>query len=74
MEEYIDKIDRFLRGQMTEKEEQNFKNELPTNSHLHSFALLIASILKALRKKTEFLGTSFFFMYLCIRERNSFIF
>ena len=50
MEEYIDKIEKFLRGQMTEKEEQNFKNELPTNAHLHSFALLIASVLKALRK------------------------
>ena len=39
MEEYIDHIEKFLKGQMSLEEECTFKSSLMTDAHLHSYAL-----------------------------------
>ena len=46
MEEYIELIEKFLRGQMSEKEEAFFKASLKTNGRLHSFAFIVAYMMK----------------------------
>ncbi len=46
MEEYIDQIEKFLRGQMNQNEEGAFKTSLTTDAHLRSLAFIVASILK----------------------------
>lgn len=46
MEEYIDQIERFLGGQMSEKEEVFFKASLTTDEHLCSLAFIVAYILR----------------------------
>jgi len=46
MEEYIESIEKFLRGQMSEKEEAFFKASLKTNVRLHSFAFIVAYMMK----------------------------
>jgi len=46
MEIYIDQIEKFLKGQMNQKEEGVFKTSLTTNEHLHSLAFLVAYILR----------------------------
>lgn len=46
MEEYIESIEKFLRGQMSEKEEAFFKASLKTDDCLYSFAFIVAYLLK----------------------------
>ena len=46
MEEYIESIEKFLRGQMSEKEEAFFKASLSTDVHLRSMAFIVAYILR----------------------------
>lgn len=46
MKEYIDQIEKFLKGQMSQEEEELFKTSLATNGHLRSFAFFVVSILK----------------------------
>lgn len=46
MEEYIELIEKFLRGQMGQEEESAFKSSLATNEHLRSCALIVAHLLK----------------------------
>ncbi len=50
MEEYINQIEKFLRGQMNEKEEDAFKKALSTDAHLHSYAFIFALIMIAQNK------------------------
>lgn len=47
MEEYINQIEKFLRGQMSLEEESSFKKSLTTDAYLHSYAFIMAFILKA---------------------------
>ena len=47
MTEYIDQIEKFLRGQMSKEEESVFKTSLSTDEHLQSFAFVVAHILRA---------------------------
>ena len=45
MEEYINQIEKYLRGQMSEEEEGAFKASLTTDEHLRSLAYIVAYIL-----------------------------
>ena len=47
MENHIDQIEKFLRGQMNQEEEAFFKASLTTNAHLRSYAFIFAFIMKA---------------------------
>ena len=46
---YIDKIDRFLFGQMSSEEESLFLQECKTNSELKEEAVMTALLVKALK-------------------------
>lgn len=46
-----DRIDRFLKGQMTKHEESVFLNECKTNKQLRKDAYLTALLVKALKKQ-----------------------
>lgn len=48
MENHIDQIEKFLKGQMSQKEESEFKTSLKTgrDARLHSFAFIVAYLLK----------------------------
>ena len=46
MKEYIDQIEKFLRGQMSQEEEDMFKKSLATKGHLRSLAFIVVSILR----------------------------
>lgn len=46
MEEYISKIERFLKGQMSNKEELDFKLRLASDKPFRSLALSMSIILK----------------------------
>ena len=46
MTEYIDQIERFLKGNMSKEEERLFKTKLATNTHLRFYAFIVAYILK----------------------------
>lgn len=46
MEEYINQIEKFLRGQMTQKEELTFKTSLITDVRLRSYAFIMANMLR----------------------------
>ena len=46
MEDYIDQIEKFLRGQMSKEEEGLFKALLKTDAQYLSQALLVTYILK----------------------------
>lgn len=46
MEESIDLIEQFLRGQMALQEENAFKASLVADEHRHSWAFLLALLLK----------------------------
>lgn len=48
---YIDKIDKFLFGQMSSEEEFSFLQECKTNSELREEAQMTALLVKALRTK-----------------------
>lgn len=47
---YIDKIDRFLFGQMSFEEESLFLQECKTNSELREEATMIALLVKTLKQ------------------------
>lgn len=47
MEDYIEQIEKFLRGQMSQAEEGSFKKSLMTYAHLRSYAFIVAFIMKA---------------------------
>ena len=47
MEEYIESIEKYLRGQMNKKEESAFKTSLKTDARLHSFTFIVAYLLKS---------------------------
>ena len=47
MEEYINQIEKFLRGQMSLEEESLFKTSLKTDAHLRLYAFIMAYMLKA---------------------------
>ena|GEM_PF-3130806 len=46
MEEYIDKIERFLRGQMSWEEEGEFKTALTTDVRLRFYAFFLIYMLR----------------------------
>jgi hypothetical protein len=46
MENLIDQIEKYLRGQMSQDEEGSFKTSLATNGHLRSFAFIVTLMLK----------------------------
>ena len=49
---YIDKIDRFLFGQMSSEEESLFIQECKTNSKLKEEAVMTALLIKTLKQTT----------------------
>lgn len=46
MEETIEQIEKFLRGQMSQEEEGAFKTSLKTNANLRSFSFIVAYMLR----------------------------
>lgn len=46
MEEYINQIEKYLRGQMSKEEEGLFKASLTTDVHLRSCAFFVAYMLR----------------------------
>lgn len=46
MTEYIDQIEKFLRGQMSQEEEVTFKSSLATDANLRLYAFIVAYMLK----------------------------
>ena len=46
MEEYIDLVEKFLRGQMSLSEEASFKASLDSDKILRSFAFIVAYMMK----------------------------
>ena len=51
MKDYTDKIEKFLRGQMSHEEESDFKNKIRTNASIHFQVRLIVLMLKLFEKK-----------------------
>lgn len=47
---YIDKIDRFLLGQMSSEEESSFLQKCKTNSELRKEAIMIALLVQTLKQ------------------------
>lgn len=47
MEEYINQIEKYLRGQMSKEEEGLFKASLTTDVHLRSCAFFVTFIIMA---------------------------
>ncbi len=45
MEEYINQIEKYLKGQMSQKEEGVFKKSLTTDAHLRSYAFIMVLML-----------------------------
>lgn len=46
MEEYIELIEKYLRGQMNKKEESAFKTSLKTDAHMRTSAFILTFIMK----------------------------
>ena len=46
MKEYIDQIEKYLRGRMNQEEESLFKTSLKTDAHLRLYAFIMAYMLK----------------------------
>ena len=46
MEEYVNQIEKFLRGQMDQKEEDAFKKSLITDAHMRTCAFIVTFIIK----------------------------
>ena len=46
MENYIEQIEKFLKGKMNKQEEVIFKTSLATNDHLRSCAFIVAYMLR----------------------------
>lgn len=47
MEDYIEQIEKYLRGQMSQEEEGIFKKSLTTDVHLCSCAFIVTFIIMA---------------------------
>lgn len=47
MENNIEQIENFLRGQMNQNEEDVFKASLTTDVHMRTYAFIMAFIIKA---------------------------
>lgn len=52
MEEYINRIEQFLRGQMNPQEEDAFKASLISNKKMRLFASIVTYLLRS-QQKTE---------------------
>lgn len=52
MIDYSDKIEKFLRGQMSQHEENDFKNELRTNAEKRSQVCSLVLLIKLCRFRT----------------------
>lgn len=50
MKDYTNKIEKYLRGQMSQEEEKTFKEKIISDSFFSSSALLIVQLLKYLNK------------------------
>ena len=46
MTEYIDQIEKFLRGQMSQEEESKFKASLTKDARLRSYAFILAYVMR----------------------------
>lgn len=46
MEDYIEQIEKYQRGQMTLEEEGSFKNSLKIDAHLRSYAFIMTYMLR----------------------------
>lgn len=46
MENHIDQIEKFLRGQMSQEEEDMFKSSLAIDEHLRSLAFILTHMMK----------------------------
>lgn len=53
MKDYTNKIEKYLRGQMSHEEETVFKKEISSDSLCHTFALLTTQLLKTFQKRTR---------------------
>ena len=51
MENYIDYIEKFLRGQMSQDEERAFKSSLTTDANLRLYAFFLTYMLR--QQKSE---------------------
>lgn len=49
MKDYINKIEKYLRGQMSHEEEMNFKNKVKYNSLLRLQASFVTMLIKIYR-------------------------
>ena len=65
MEEYINKIERFLRGQMSQKEESVFKASLREDTHLRLYAFIVVYMLRNQKPWWIFDNPNFYY-YFCI--------
>lgn len=50
MKEYIDQMEKFLRGQMSHEEEVAFKTSLTIDARLRSYAFIVAIMLRKQKK------------------------
>ena len=50
MENHIDQIEKFLRGQMDQKEESAFKKSLITDAHMRTCAFIVTFIIGSVVK------------------------
>lgn len=46
MEEYIDQIEKFLRGQMSQEEERAFMKSLTRDANLRQYAFIVTYVLR----------------------------
>lgn len=46
MMEYIDQIEKFLKGQMSQQEEGMFKKSLTTDANLRLYAFIVTYVLR----------------------------
>lgn len=46
MEEYVELIEKFLKGQMGQEEESAFRKSLMTDTHMRTCAFIMAYIMK----------------------------
>ena len=53
MEEYIESIEKFLRGQMSYEEETAFKKSLITNAHMRTCAFIMTLMVKNMLRKQK---------------------
>ena len=53
MEEYIESIEKFLRGQMSQEEDNVFKKSLNTDAHMRTCAFIMAFIIKNAKNRVK---------------------